>query len=511
LSPRRSSEVPTERAHTLCACSLTLEALVLQSCRASTLPILAASLTALVTGCLEDPDLAEPATAMLAAGACPVSGTIPERSLAVTDDAVLAKFAFGRVMDRLRATAGVTAVQSNLGIFQAWMKTFGSSAAAGDCNDANIDPNKYGLRCPRVAEAALASTNPFAATSLVTFQPVGLFNRFDLAPASGANCGEYRIVYSLSTSGVASVTGPGFLIFEATLPNPTPAAGVNACLPVARFWQDLSADTNVASRATKLEKFYFTGGVVAGFPAIVNAKHYGLANGASAAFGAGQVRTNMFVNTAEWQLREFKLRKACSIATDPSSCRLTFSHVPVKANPAEELFAGTHTKSASFLPAFLAQIPALIRPSAATIGLATADGFNEFESISMGGLETVRYAEKASVSVKAAIQQKLTALGSTLTPTNVLDRATTQTCAGCHEFSVGADLGGGVAWPPTNRFTHIDEGKQLSPALVTVFLPRRRAVLESFINTRCAPAAAAKASVIDTGLTLGGSPVGAAN
>ncbi len=30
--------------------------------------------------------------------------------------------------------------------------------------------------------------------------PVGLFNRFDLAPADGANCGEYRIVYAKNSS-----------------------------------------------------------------------------------------------------------------------------------------------------------------------------------------------------------------------------------------------------------------------------------------------------------------------
>ncbi len=455
---------------------------------------------------------ADTAAAAAAAAACPVSGTIPARSLAVTDATALAKFSFTRVMDRLRATAGTATVQTNLAIYQAWFRTFGATAAAGDCNDATIDPEHYGLRCPRTPELKLASVNPFAATSTVKLVPVGLFNRFDLAPSSGANCGEYRIVYSVTATAAAPLTGPGFVIFEAALPNPTPAAGIAACLPVAQFWQSLSTDADAASRAAKLEKFYFTGGAVAGFPAVVDARHYGLANGATAAFTAGQIRTNMFIDGAEWALREFKLRKACAVPTDPTTCRLSFAHQPVKANPAEELFAGTHARSSTFLAAFVNQVPALIRTTVPTIGLATANVFNEFESISMPGTETVRYRARASAATRAAIQQKLTALGSTLTPANVLDRATTQTCAGCHQTSVGVALGGGLVWPSSNGFTHIDGAKTLSPALTAVFLPRRKAVLEAFINARCT-ATRSQGTVLasDPSLTIGGSPVGAAN
>ena len=65
-------------------------------------------------------------------------------------------------------------------------------------------------------------------------------------------------------------------------------------------------------------------------------------------------------------------------------------------------------------------------------------------------------------------------------------------------------------WPGSNGFTHIDGAKTLSPALTGVFLPRRKAVLEAFINARCATAKVAT-TVIDPELTIGGSPVGAAN
>jgi hypothetical protein len=101
---------------------------------------------------------------------------------------------------------------------------------------------------------------------------------------------------------------------------------------------------------------------------------------------------------------------------------------------------------------------------------------------------------------------------------NVLDRATTQTCAGCHLFSGGQALGGGKTWPSSLGFVQIDEASNLSPALTGTFLPRRKAVLEKFINDRCTgvaagappnalPAAAPSAEE----LTVGGSAVGAAN
>jgi hypothetical protein len=454
----------------------------------------------------------------LAALACPVSNTNVNRSLVERDPTVLAKFSFARVMTQIQATARVSPTQTAGSVFQAWMKTFGSSAAPGDCNDANIDPQHFGLQCPRTPEAKLATVNPLLATSTVKFTPVGLFNRFDLAPANGANCGEYRIVYAMSSTN-PNISGRAFIIFEATLPNPTPAAGIAACLPVARFWQDLTNDASATSRAAKLEKLYLLGTALPGFKPVVSAGNYGLANGATAAHTTGQIRTNFFVDFQEWHLREFKLRRTCT-STDISTCRLAFKHVTVKTNPANELFAGTHTASASFRTSFVSQIPALIRPNVATLGMATPDTFNELESVSQRA--DVLYSSLSNATMRSAIQTKLTALGSTLTVNNVLERATTQTCAGCHQVSNGRALGGGLVWPASLGFVQIDEARALSPALITKFLPRRKAVLEAFINQRCATPIAAARSIeggieepaIDGGvdeLTVGGSLVGGAN
>ncbi|MFT3775003.1 MAG: hypothetical protein QM820_57375 [Minicystis sp.] len=423
--------------------------------------------------------------------------------MVVTDPTILAKFSFKRTMDQIRTTANVASTETSSGIWKRWMRTFGSTTASGDCNDPNIDPNHYGLKCPRTPELKLSTVNPFPSTATVKFNPVGLFNRFDLAPSSGAHCGEYRIVYAMSSTD-ANISGRGFIIFEGVLPNPDPAAGVSACLPVAQFWQSLTSDNDVASRAAKLEKFYYTGGAVVGVAPLVQAAAYGLSTNTSA-HPAGQVRTDMFVDFTEWHLREFRLRRNCTDTADPATCTLAFEHVTVKVNPAEELFAGTHANSDAFQAAFLNQVAALSAANLNKIKMSVGNNFNEFESVSQAS--NVNYASNTESAFRTQIASKLSANGSTLTVNNILDRATTQTCAGCHQVSNNRPLGGGLTWPSSLTFVHIDESSNLSPALTNVFLPQRKAVLEKFINDRCtgAPLAA------EEGLTLGGAPEDAAN
>ncbi|MBK9036987.1 MAG: hypothetical protein IPL61_38010 [Myxococcales bacterium] len=449
---------------------------------------------------------------------CPVSGTLTNPSLVVNDPAILARFGFARVVDQIRTTASIGG-QTSRSLFQAWMRTFDASPASGDCDDPSVDPDHYGLACPRV-EAKLASADPFLPGSGVEFLPLGLFDRFDLAPADGSNCGEYRIVYAMQ-SRVPTIAGRALIIFEGILPNPRPEDGIGACLPVARFWQALSVDPSPTSRAAKLEAFYFTGTAVPGFPPVVAAQSYGLALGATAAHGAGQIRTNFFIDSLEWQLREFKLRRTCTDSGTPSTCRLTFEHVRVKVNPAEELFSGQHARSASFRSQFLAQVPRLTVTSAAMLSLAPAEQFDEFESVS--STNQVVYNNFAIPPMTTDVDARLRALGSSLSTFDVLNRATTQTCAGCHQQSNNVPLGGGMVWPPSLEFTHIDENHRLSPALTQVFLPHRRAVLEAFINARCSATPTARAAdALDLGddalraaaaegLTIGGSAVGSPN
>lgn len=436
-----------------------------------------------------------------------VTGTRTERSLVVTDPAILSLFSFARTMDAIRTSVlapgeALATTETRLGVYQRWMRSFGTGVDG--CDRASIDPNNYGLACPRIPEAQLATINPFPAAANISFVPVGLFNRFDLMPSNGATCGEYRIVYAMRAGAGAPFNGRAFIIFEAALPNPDPALGVDGCLPVAQFWQRLTNDNSVTSRATKLENFYYRGTAIAGVSPVVRAANYGLQNPTGAAIPGrvGQIRTNFFVDFNEWHLREFKLRKSCAT---PTSCRLLFDHVTDKVNPAEELFAGTHTRSADFRGAFPAQVRRLAATTIPTIAMSINNNHNEFESVSQA--LNVEYRTKANAAMRTAIQTELTRIGSRLSVNNILDRATTQTCAGCHQVSSDRALGGGLTWPGTLGFVHIDEASNLSPALTNFFLPRRLQVLEAFITAREGgqpPAGAA-------GETIGERPVDSPN
>ena len=417
---------------------------------------------------------------------CPVPAIEPARSLVVTDSTALERFSFRRVMDAIMASANAT--NTSLAAYQAWMSTFAACPA---------DPNGYGIVCPRLAEATLSLINPFLAIG-PRFVPVALTNRFDLAPSNGSDCGEYRIVYAL----VDSLLDRAFLIFEGRLPNPTPPAGLAGCAPVADFWASLSADPSAASRAAKLEQLYFTGlssgGVV--FAPVVTAQSYGLAADGSAT-ASGQIRTNMFVKALQWQLREFKLAKPCARA---ASCALSFKHVTVKTNPANELFAGTHANAPAFQSAFPSQVSALSSNDPSTIAMSTSDGFNELESVSSLRTDVV-YKGFATPQLRTQIQGAIT--DPALTVDNILDRATTQTCAGCHQLSNNVALGGGVTWPGSLNFVHIDENKNLSIALTQKFLPHRATVLRSFLEAQCGGAALAPAA----GRTVSGAALDSSN
>jgi hypothetical protein len=122
------------------------------------------------------------------------------------------------------------------------------------------------------------------------------------------------------------------------------------------------------------------------------------------------------------------------------------------------------------------------------ITLQNDDAFNAGQSTSHFGHDDNDYAvhfTRGSGDFAQAIQQQLTALDSDLTPLQVVRRAMTQSCAGCHQKSTDSpnnDLGHGLTWPRSLGFVHIDAFGTLSPALHDVFLPHRKAVLEACLT-----------------------------
>jgi hypothetical protein len=414
------------------------------------------------------------------------------KSLFVTDPTALGKFTLKSVLDQIVAT-GSTTGQTSLELYQQLLDTLNTKALGvtngPHCDDVKSgsadDVNGFPVECPR-QEGALAKTNPFTAGSPDSYVPVGIVNRFDLAPANGANCGQYRVVFA-KLSGKTTFNDRMFLIFEAVLPNPTPSDGLAACLPVAQFWENLSSDTSAADRATKIESFYFTG--LTGFKPVIQAAHYGFGGGTN----TGQIRANMFVNKdlgQQWELREFRLSQAC-VGT---ACTLTADNTGAQVNPFGGLFAGTTTADKAFQTSFLNQVSPLAAKSAAAITMTTPFADNAGESDEQDSSNDYDVQGSENAAFEAEITAKLKSLNRTdLTATNILDRATTQSCAGCHQVSNGRSLGDGVTWPSSNGFTQITESSQLSPALTGTFLPARANVLVNFINSQI------KCSVPDAG------------
>jgi hypothetical protein len=210
----------------------------------------------------------------------------------------------------------------------------------------------------------------------------------------------------------------------------------------------------------------------------------------------------------QWELREFRLGQTCS----GGSCTLVPTNTFVQNNPFGTLFAVDG--GADFQPAFLAQVPSLAADDLNLISMTTPAEDNAGQSNEQtmendyAGQAGLKGSGKPNTALVNDIQQVLTQMGSSLTPRNIIDRATTQSCAGCHTLSAGVNLGGadgGLVWPHSTQFSQESSTGHQSPALTRVFLPFRAQVLASFIANEGSGGSG------DGSRTLGGGRVGSAN
>lgn len=336
-------------------------------------------------------------------------------------------------------------------------------------------------------------------TVLDDWYGVAFVNRFDLAPKEGETCGEYRLIVSrprrIGPPPAFFVEQDQFtLIFEASVANPTPALGRGGCLPLQRAWARLSTLADPVARAAALEALYFTGGD--GFPPIVHIDHYG-------ARGRGQVRGNFFLNSSEgpWFLDEFAIvgvaPTSAGIDSDRRRWGVTFIDRPVadtlgvnivKAGPpATREIAALRSAFISQLSDLAAADPSRIRytvpeASRALITLAAVnpnpEGFvgpaNFPGTFLANGGDQSHFGQQISAGMAAR--------GITgITPTQMVRRAFTHSCGGCHD-DARADIGGGATWPinPGARVFIIGPNGALSGPIVA-FLPGRLANLQAFL------------------------------
>lgn len=400
------------------------------------------------------------------------------KSLAVTDQVILDNFTPAAVLNAIIASAGATGNITADQLFRQLWDTQNPTPGQPDlpnnahCNDNGGTLNGFPYFC-RPTEGAQAAP-PGA---LAAYRAIGLFNRFDLAPSNGANCGEYRVVFA-RTGG-----GRNFVIFEAVLPNPRTDLGIEGCRPVANLWRDLGTAPTVAQRVTALQTLYFSG--VPGFSPVFHINNYG------ATGGDGQVRTNQFMQ-GPWLLREHKMARICPSS---STCIAKFVPATVKVNPSGTLFnpSNSTTLAAAFRSHFVTQVAALAVNNVNTFNYDVPDQFNIGQSDSQSGGVTDAYVTQfgAGGAFGTAIQTELTNIGSPLTPAQIVARAQALSCGGCHQRSNNANVGSGIIFPPSDGFVHNSEFTEvgpdgnrfrLSPALTSTFLPHRKGILETYLN-----------------------------
>ncbi len=403
------------------------------------------------------------------------------RSVAVTDAAILSRFSLVAVTNQLAAQNGNPGF-TGAHLFRQLWETQNAVAGPADlqpsahCADNGTTLNGFPNVCrpSEGAQAAIASV-----TNINSYSAIGLFNRFDLAPSNGQTCGEYRIVFGKTAGG----SGRAFMIFEAALPNPRADLGLEGCRQVQAFWRDLSNTPDVTARANALRNFYFDG--LPGFSPVIHMNNYG-----SNFANAGQIRINMFIQPV-WDLKEFKLRRQCPGGV----CALKAVPVTVKVNPFGDLFnpASTQPLAAAFQADFVSQVPALAVNDVNRFNYDVQDQFNasNSDSQSFGTVDDYVAQFAGPSAFRNAIQATLTAIGSSLTPDNIVARAEALSCAGCHQRTNNAALGGGITFPASAFFVQSTESTEsgpdgprfvLSGALTGTFLPVRKSVTEEFLS-----------------------------
>lgn len=431
------------------------------------------------------------------------------RSLAITEQPILANFGLQRVLQQIITTSGVSGISPTT-LFNQWWDTqnpkpgLGRGPHCDDVTDAAGYPlvNGYPYTCrPAPAEGSQASCDPFAAGSACAYMPVGLFMRFDLAPADGSHCGEYRIVFA-KTSGRTETQNRNLLIFEAAVGNPHANQGLRGCQKIVRAFADLSTESDIERRRIELEHIYFDG--FDEFDPVVSYQNFG-----DNSLGAGQVRTNSFIQPDAprvWSLREFKLARVCT-----STCALQFVPVSDKVNPFGPLFDGTLMlpNSSAFQAAFLNEVPRLAAADPNAIAMHPSDLFNSGQSQAASAVTETNYPVNfgppdRTTAFRSAIQTTLLGLGSSLTPDDIVQRAQVTSCAGCHRFSNNASLGNATYWPSSLGFTHVSERDvdletlggvtrfRVSDALTSLLLPHRKQLVEDFLNNVPLPSRPAK-------------------
>jgi hypothetical protein len=367
-------------------------------------------------------------------------------ALLISDPAVLSRFTLERVLGHLAAKTTSYFPPSPTEMLQRLFDTENSSATAVfpdvvhcDDRDSQAFANASATACPRNVGALASSEGLLVPGHPDYFAPVAVVNRFDLMPNTLATCGEYRIVYS-KLSGRTDPEDRVSLIFEASLPNST--NDVFGCWPVADAWASLEDESDPTVMADRLDELFFDG--LPGFDSIVSPLNFGqLSVDDTYATSRGQVRSSGGIHEP-FALKELRLL----MADDPTApSPLLFEPSTVKNNPLRDLFdpAVQTDLAEDFRAQFSGLVSDLATPDVAGIRMLVPNAFNAGES-TLAGAAACDYAtmlrkdeQKGSSGLVDAVTTVIDDANleagcgaDPMTATDILNRATVQTCAGCH-------------------------------------------------------------------------------
>ncbi|AGC47120.1 hypothetical protein MYSTI_05844 [Myxococcus stipitatus DSM 14675] len=425
----------------------------------------------------------------------------PLRSLAITDHAIVSTITARSVFEQLVSQAGPSGFTAEQLFRQLW-DTQNPAPGAADlpggphCSDNGNTLNGAPYVCRSIEGIDATDRTPASIDSYVL---VGLFNRFDLAPADGADCGEYRMSFARFVPAPQARSRNRF-IFEGVLPNPTPELGLEGCRPVARAWADLSTVDDPLQRG-RLVKALFFEGVGSDRNPVIHPHHYG-----DNPTGAGQLRTNQFMQLgvnepSPWLLREFKLEHRC----DATRCTLRFIPVTTKSTPRGNFFNALNTTplAVGFREHFITQVASLAVEDFHRFNYVVPDIYNAAQSspqLMRDGVDDfIAQFNKAPTPNPFfdALQAELQRIGSPLSPHHIVARAESLSCGGCHEHTKGRDLGGGVGTFPIGSPRFVQSNDLLFPppqpgdprlygastTHTSTLLPFRQQILGAFLDT----------------------------
>jgi hypothetical protein len=457
-------------------------------------------------------------------GATPGVSVVVHRSLFERNEAALTGFSVAQTLTRIAENAALpitgTVWHDNLFKTMARQETFPGEPGPF-CNSGGVFPhlvNGFIVGCAGIASPLVGR--------LAQWKPLAVSNRFDLAPAGGENCGEARASFFMPP-GVVTAPARAFMIFEAVVPNPQPNLGLDGCRAVQNFWQSLGSIADPAARGVKLTQAFLTGEpglTAAGVKPFFTFENFGEHK--------GRVRTETFGVAGVvpgWDFREFRIN------ADGSAL-----HMPVAQSFAVTAFASSdHPKAAQCRQELLNTLGTLTpaSPNLNFLGLDVSPTCFDGASGNFGNRPEELVALGVQPEFTAALQARAAVLApaANLSAVQIAARVSFGgTCIGCHfrqDQAAQRNLGQGLVLPVVTPvgaeslddvdFTMVNNLRQepcaasgpdaaqncfkLSPTLGAIFLPHRKSVLESYLNTPAGtfqPPPAGQRSA----LTIGGAP-----